>query len=286
MGLVGAAALSGMASIPARLAAATIKSVPTPVGEEGPFWVDEHLNRSDIRNDPATGKVEPGLPLNLTVNVALNDKNGVAKPLKGARVDLWQCNASGVYSDEDSQDSLGKKYLRGFQVSDELGNTKFTTIYPGWYNGRTVHIHCRVRMYSGNTQTREFTTQFFFNEEITAAVYKLPPYSARAADRDTFNNNDHVFDNPTNVSGKTTESGDLMMIRLSEDKTHCDGVFNLVLDDTVKQAMPQGPGGGPDGFGGPGGPGGDGPPNGPGGPGDGPGGPPPGDQPPGLPWQW
>ena len=121
----------------------------TPTVTEGPYWVDEKLFRSDIRSDPSTGTARAGVPLTLTVKVQNLTSSGCA-PLTGAYVDIWHCDAKGIYSDEPSYNpgggtgtvvTTGQKFLRGYQITDENGQVQFTTIYPGWYNGRTIHIH-------------------------------------------------------------------------------------------------------------------------------------------------
>jgi protocatechuate 3,4-dioxygenase beta subunit len=117
---------------------------------EGPYWVDEGLNRSDVRSDTSTGTIKAGVLLNLTIS--LQEVSGSScGPLAGARVDIWHCDASGTYSDEAVQQSTGRNFLRGYQVSDDNGSAQFTTIYPGWYSGRAVHIHVRVRTYLGSS---------------------------------------------------------------------------------------------------------------------------------------
>jgi hypothetical protein len=98
---------------------------------EGPYWVEENLNRSDIRVDPADGSIRPGVMLNLTVNVQ-NISGTSCTALAGARVDVWHCDAGGTYSDEAANSSTGHKYLRGHRTTDDTGSVRFTTIYPGW----------------------------------------------------------------------------------------------------------------------------------------------------------
>src|SRR3954447_211313 len=131
----------------------------TPTVTEGPYWVDEKLFRSDIRTDPSTGVARTGIPLALTIKVQNLSSSGCA-PLSGAYVDIWHCDAKGIYSDESSYNpgggtgtvvTTGQKFLRGYQITDDNGRVQFTTIYPGWYSGRTIHIHIRVRTYSGTT---------------------------------------------------------------------------------------------------------------------------------------
>jgi hypothetical protein len=103
---------------------------------EGPFFVDEMLNRSDIRYDPVTGALSDGVLLNLTFNVS-RASNSACTPLTGAYLDVWHADATGSYSDVsgngNGSSGSGKKLLRGYQVTDGQGVVKFTTIYPGWY---------------------------------------------------------------------------------------------------------------------------------------------------------
>src|SRR5215472_16233346 len=87
---------------------------------EGPYWIEENLNRSDIRTDPSDGSIRPGVLLNLKVNL-VNESGSTCVPLAGARVDIWHCDAGGIYSDETANNSKGKKYLRGYQVTDDNG---------------------------------------------------------------------------------------------------------------------------------------------------------------------
>lgn len=158
---------------------------------EGPYWVEENLNRSDIRTDPSDGTIRPGVLLNLKVNV-VNESGSTCVPLAGAKVDIWHCDAGGIYSDETANNSKGKKFLRGYQVTDDNGAVNFVTVYPGWYSGRTVHIHFRIRTYSGTTQVGEFVAQIFFDDTLTDAIFKNAPYNSRP-NRDTRNSNDMVL---------------------------------------------------------------------------------------------
>jgi protocatechuate 3,4-dioxygenase beta subunit len=198
----------------------------TPTATEGPFWEDENLNRSDVRSDYATGVVEAGLPLYLTVSVS-RLANGAATPLASAKVDIWHCNGYGAYSDEPAgmgnPNTLGKTYLRGYQSTNSRGMTNFTTIYPGWYSGRTPHIHARVRTYSGTTVTLNMTTQFFFTESITTYVYaNYAPYNTRGA-RDTTNTTDNVY---AVVSGGGSQ---LLLRQSAAGAVNAVASFNIVV---------------------------------------------------------
>lgn len=158
---------------------------------EGPFFVDEKLLRSDIRTDPATGAVSRGVPLSLAFNVS-RLANSACTPLTGAFLDVWHCDAGGLYSDESANGTSGKKYLRGYQITDANGVANFTTVYPGWYSGRAVHVHFKLRLFAGAAKTYEFTSQFFFDEALTSTVHALSPYASRST-RNTMNSADGIY---------------------------------------------------------------------------------------------
>jgi len=159
--------------------------------------VDEMLNRSDVRVDPTDGSVRQGVPLTLAINVH-EVTNGNCSALSGAHVDIWHCDAAGTYSDEAANGTVGKKYLRGYQITDDNGVVQFISLYPGWYSG-TIHIHVRVRTYSGAQVYDEFTSQFFFDDTITDSVFTQSPYNTRRT-RDTRNANDMVLQGMKNSS--------------------------------------------------------------------------------------
>ena len=145
--LGGAAAFTGM-GWGARLFGQSCSIVPSPALTEGPYFVEEILNRSDITVDPTDDTVQPGLPLSLTINLQ-QVTNCALVPLTGVYVDVWHCNAAGVYSDQAAKNTSGRKFLRGYQASDRNGMVNFQTIYPGWYQGRAVHIHAKIRIFNG-----------------------------------------------------------------------------------------------------------------------------------------
>src|SRR5258708_22476761 len=228
-GITGAVSLT---ALPAIVRAVTA----TPTETEGPYWVDERLNRTDVRTDTSTGVAQAGLPLYLTVTVSkLVNGNPVA--YKGAYVDIWHCNASGAYSDEaagmGNPNTQGQNWLRGYQITNGHGQVKFTTVYPGWYSGRTTHIHARIRTFSGTTTTFNFATQFFFKDAITTRVYQqIAPYSARPT-KDVTNANDSVY---TGGSGPTpgtaaATNGDLLLLRLTQNNAKAIASFNIRLNN-------------------------------------------------------
>jgi Dioxygenase len=102
-------------------------------------------------------------------------------PFEGALVDVWHCDAGGTYSDvQDSGfDTRGEQFLRGYQVTAADGTASFVTIYPGWYQGRTVHIHFKIRTDPDSTSGLEFTSQLFFDDALTDVVFAQQPYAAK-----------------------------------------------------------------------------------------------------------
>jgi protocatechuate 3,4-dioxygenase beta subunit len=179
---------------------ATPACVVTPAETEGPYFVDERLNRPDITTDPSGGPARSGLPLALILNVARVD-SASCTTLPGAQVDVWHCDALGVYSDVSAENTLGQRYLRGYQISDAQGAVRFQTIYPGWYSGRAVHIHFKIRIFSGSQKTYEFTSQVFLDDAVTDDVYKQAPYNSRVS-RNTRNANDMVYTSNGNSGSK------------------------------------------------------------------------------------
>jgi protocatechuate 3,4-dioxygenase beta subunit len=192
-------------------AAAAVAADPScvvrPEMTEGPFFVDERLNRSDIRSDPSDGSIRPGVPLALGFVVSRIDGSSCT-PFEGAVVDVWQCDAAGTYSDarDPSFDTVGEKFLRGYQVTDASGVVRFVTIYPGWYPGRTVHVHIKIRTEPDSTAGLQFTSQLFFDDTLTDAVYTRQPYAAKGP-RTTRNAADSIFQN----------GGDEMLLSVSDD---------------------------------------------------------------------
>ncbi len=165
---------------------------------------------------PHHGDCAAGIPLALTLTVVNSTTNCTA--LEGAYVDIWHCDAIGIYSDEASYNpgggtgnvvTSGQKFLRGYQITDSNGQVQFTTIYPGWYMGRTIHIHVRVRTYNGATALTNYTTQVFFDESINNTVLAQKPYSNRTSARDTTNSKDMVYNvaNNTLMLATTVASG-------------------------------------------------------------------------------
>jgi protocatechuate 3,4-dioxygenase beta subunit len=191
-----AATSAATAGSTAAATAGTVGGTPScvvkPALMEGPFFVDEKLDRSDVRSDPSDGSVKPGTPLALTFTVSTVGAG--CEPLAGANVYIWQCDAMGVYSDatDPTFNTKGKQFLRGHQTTDADGRASFTTIYPGWYQGRTVHIHFKIRNAEANGQTSDFTSQVFFDDALNAEVFQSEPYATKGQ-ATTLNADDGIF---------------------------------------------------------------------------------------------
>src|SRR5690606_5293738 len=123
-----------------------------------------------------------GMALDLEIRVSRVAGSGCA-PLPGARVELWQCDALGVYSGVQDMNGLfdtrGKKFLRGHQLTDAAGSVRFTTLYPGWYTGRAVHLHFSVRVKDPAGRDVLFTSQLYFDDAVTATVLATAPYASK-----------------------------------------------------------------------------------------------------------
>jgi protocatechuate 3,4-dioxygenase beta subunit len=160
----------------------------TPEQTQGPYYFDVDAIRSDIRED------REGVVLRLALKVQDAD----CQPISNAVVDVWHCDAGGLYSGFEAA-STGRgggrgrtdeeTYLRGAQVTNADGVVQFTTVYPGWYRGRTAHIHAKVHL----DRETLLTTQLYFDEEVTAQVYEREPYAANGR-ADTTNRSDGSFE--------------------------------------------------------------------------------------------
>ena len=171
----------------------------TPETIAGPTWFDAHAVRSDVRED------RPGTPLELAFRV---EGSPACAPVPNAVVDLWQCDAAGIYSgfagaapgqggsragadeygDPESAATSPQRFLRGTQVTDAHGVVQFASIYPGWYPTRTAHLHLKVHLDAKTV----LTTQLFFDDGISDAVYAAAPYNAHPG-RDTRNDRDAFY---------------------------------------------------------------------------------------------
>jgi protocatechuate 3,4-dioxygenase beta subunit len=199
-----ATATASIATAVAGNTAAVPACVVRPEVTEGPYYVDEALDRSDIRSDPTTGTLREGTPLVLTFNVS-QVSSGSCTPLAGAVVDVWHCDATGAYSDvsDPSFNTEGQKWLRGSQTTDANGQASFTTIYPGWYPGRAVHIHYKVHP----DENKEFTSQLFFDDTLSQQVFTQAPYTTKSSTPDTLNSIDSIYQELMLLTTTKTDQG-------------------------------------------------------------------------------
>ncbi len=225
----------------------------TPRMVEGPFYFDPDLVREDITEG------RPGVPLKIVVQVT---DGATCRPVPGARVDIWHCDATGQYSgydrqaDDGSISTKGETFLRGTQTTGEAGEVSFTTIYPGWYRGRTTHIHFKVLL----GETAMLTGQMYFPDALSEYIFtNIAPYNTRSGQRDTLNSTDWIA---------AADGDHISFVSVREEADTYVATLIIGID---RMAGPE-----PAGFGRPPGP----PPGGPGGPPpgarDGPPGPPPG----------
>jgi protocatechuate 3,4-dioxygenase beta subunit len=162
--------------------------VVVPELTEGPYYVDTELERSDIRPDTTTGAVAAGTPLVITFAVSVLD-GGACVALADAVVDVWHCDALGVYSGVSGNSG---NFLRGIQRTDANGAATITTVYPGWYSGRAVHIHFKVRTEPDASAGYELTSQLFFEDAVSREVYAAEPYSSKGP-QDVTNDRDGIY---------------------------------------------------------------------------------------------
>jgi protocatechuate 3,4-dioxygenase beta subunit len=172
--------------------------VATPTATEGPFFVDGALQRSDLTAGSRVPAVVEGVPLALNLNVYRMHGDTCA-PLVGAQVDLWHANADGAYSDPER--AAAEQYLRGYQLTDSTGAAHFTTIYPGWYRGRTPHIHFKVR-----GKGYEFTSQWYFEDALSDEVFTAAAYGRRG-ERSRRNGDDFLFERRLLLALRPNELG-------------------------------------------------------------------------------
>ena len=181
----------------AMFAALPVCAVP-PSSTAGPFPTIEQLDRRDVTEG------YPGHPMRLGIRVV----DDACNPVPGAEVEIWHADATGDYSSyEDGgsgkDEGEGTTFLRGFQTADADGILEFTTIYPGWYEGRAVHIHVRARVDGSDV----LTSQLYFDETYTEAVYAAAPY-AEFGPPDTSWDDDVIAGDPaTDGSGITLAVG-------------------------------------------------------------------------------
>jgi protocatechuate 3,4-dioxygenase beta subunit len=208
----------------------------TPQQIEGPYFVNNMPNRSDITSDTSTGSVQEGIPLRLVINVYDVDRDGgegSCIPLRGALVDIWHANPQGIYSGVQQQGTTGQNFLRGNQVTDDNGTVRFTTVYPGWYEGRAIHIHIKVRTFEDSNENFEWTSQFYLNNSITEQVHTQPPYSDHGQP-DMTNEEDGIYTGPSTDGLIQSNAGEHLMLNMTQDDEEEGqgyiGTFNVVVN--------------------------------------------------------
>src|SRR6185503_3563565 len=164
LGSSGILALAGSYGGRTRPVFAQATCTLTPQQTEGPYWLDARQVRRDITES------KQGVPLRLLLRVV---SASTCLPIPNALAEIWHADAAGVYSGYSEQGTAGQTFLRGLQTSDADGIVEFQTIFPGWYRGRTTHIHFKV--YFGN-QTM-VTAQLYFAESLSSTIYTtVSPY--------------------------------------------------------------------------------------------------------------
>lgn len=221
---LGATGLSAGATAPA--GAQSMPRLPlTASTTEGPYYFDAGRVRSDITEGL------PGVPLELRFAVL----DEAARPLPALRVDVWHCDAQGRYSgyrgqgDDRRRSTEGETFLRGSQPTDREGLAMFRTIYPGWYAGRTTHVHLKVL----DGARAVLTSQCFLPDALSEFLYtQLPPYR-RARLRDTLNRGD----------GIAVEAGGSVVGAVREEHDRYVATLRLVVDPSAAPALdrPTGP---------------------------------------------
>ncbi len=205
----------------------------TPQVTQGPYWFDPKLVRSDITEG------RPGVPARVRLTVL--DQAGA--PIRGARVELWHCDASGLYSGYEGQGedhhtgTKGQTFLRGAQPTDAAGVAAFRTIWPGWYEGRTPHIHAKVFLDARTV----LTCQLFVPDALSEYLYENVPAYKRPHKRDTLNSTD----------GIALQGGAAMIAAVKEAKDAYEIALTVAVDpkaDWKDEGFgPGGPMGGPPG---------------------------------------
>ena len=237
----GPATSAAVVTDPAALLDVANTCILAKEGPQGPYWFDVDSIRSDIRDG------RPGLTLALALrvhDVSSCSVGAPVAPVPDAVVEIWHCDAGGVYSgfaaarpdprgdeqsgppgpsretsdgaysrgDPEARPTDDAEYLRGAQSVDPDGIVRFTTIYPGWYVGRTTHIHCKVHL----DRKTVLTTQLYFDDNLTDEIYLLSPYVEHVT-RDTRNDTDPLYDDVGLMTTQRSADGCLAAVNLGVD---------------------------------------------------------------------
>ncbi|HEX7864899.1 MAG TPA: intradiol ring-cleavage dioxygenase [Variovorax sp.] len=222
-GLLAALGAAGLSASAGPAAAAPHRMPLTAQTTEGPYYLDLALERPDI----AEGL--DGVPLEVRFTVC----DTAGRPLPKLRVDLWHCDAQGRYSgfgeqgDDRSLSFEGKTFLRGSQRTDRDGVVFFRTVYPGWYAGRTTHIHFKVI----NGTRAVLTSQFFLPDALSEFLYAQVSLYQRARLRDTLNS----------VDGIALKAGDTVLGAVREERQRYVATLALVVDPAANPVVDRPP---------------------------------------------
>ena len=202
-------AASTSSAISITVTGTTAACTQTLEGEEGPYFVNDSASgyfRSNILSNLDGSATQAGVPFALTLYI-YDAKNSCAA-MQNVQVDIWHCNASGIYSAEAVESTTSQNWLRGYQLTDSLGMVQFNTIIPGWYSGRTTHIHLRLRStYDSSGTGGTNTMQLFFDQSLMDTLYTtVSPYSSKGKDTTT-NASDRVYSQQEQGTTLMTLSG-------------------------------------------------------------------------------
>jgi protocatechuate 3,4-dioxygenase beta subunit len=201
-GLIGRGVLDGDGTADAATPSCTL----SPEVTQGPYYLDLDKVRKDITEGKA------GLRLDLRIKVV---SASTCKPLEDVAVEIWHADAGGTYPGFSQEGTSGKTYLRGTQVTGENGVALFRTVYPGWYQGRAIHIHMKVHV-GGQTV---HTGQLFFKESVSDRVLRLSPYDRRSGTR-LRNSQDSIY--------HEAGSGALLRLRRRKASTIRKGLIGTI----------------------------------------------------------
>jgi len=206
----------------------------TPQQIEGPYFVDNVPNRTDIRSEPSDASIQEGTPLHLVFHVySVPGNNTIGEnnctPINGAKVDVWHANSQGKYSGVQQAGTFGLTYLRGYQLTDENGTVTFDTVYPGWYEGSAIHIHLKVRDSEGPGKNLEWTSQLYLNNSENEQVHSQPPYSNHGPVPMT-NEEDFIYRGPSSDGLIKNNTGNHLMLNLTKADFGYNGTFTIGLN--------------------------------------------------------
>jgi protocatechuate 3,4-dioxygenase beta subunit len=136
-----------------------------------------------------------------------------------------------VYSGVPDAGTSENDFLRGNQMTDDNGTVQFDTIYPGWYEGRAIHIHVKVRTFEGSNEDLEWTSQFYLNNSINEIVHTQPPYSNHGP-VDLTNEEDFIYTGPSTDGLIQNNTGKHLMLNLKDERDGYIGTFIIGLNAT------------------------------------------------------